>query len=49
MEKLRISGNVIQTVLAHTLPGLSESGCSLAPGMKNVPENEICFIKRYKV
>lgn len=30
--------NVIQTVLAHTLPGVSESGCSLAPGIKNVTE-----------
>lgn len=30
--------NVIQTVLVHTLPGVSESGCSLAPGMKNVTE-----------
>ncbi len=30
--------NVIQAVLAHTLPGVSESGCSLAPGMKNVTE-----------
>lgn len=30
--------NVIQTVLAHTLPGVSESGCSLAPGLKNVTE-----------
>lgn len=28
--------NVIQTVLVHTLPGVSEIGCSLAPGMKNV-------------
>lgn len=30
--------NVIQTVLVHTLPGVSESGCSLAPGIKNVTE-----------
>jgi len=30
--------NVIQTVLVHTLPGVSESGCSLAPGLKNVME-----------
>lgn len=30
--------NVIQTVLVHTLPGVSESGCSLAPGVKNVTE-----------
>lgn len=30
--------NVIQTVLVHTLPGASESGCSLAPGIKNVTE-----------
>lgn len=30
--------NVIQTVLVHTLPGVSESGCSLAPGMKNVTD-----------
>ncbi|MCM1062922.1 MAG: glycoside hydrolase family 140 protein [Eubacterium sp.] len=28
--------NVIQTVLVHTLPGVSESGCSLAPGLKDV-------------
>lgn len=28
--------NVIQTVLVHTLPGASESGCSLAPGIKDV-------------
>lgn len=28
--------NVIQTVLVHTLPGVSEDGCSLAPGIKNV-------------
>lgn len=31
--------NVIQTVLAHTLPGVSESGCSLAPGLKNVTDS----------
>lgn len=31
--------NVIQTVLVHTLPGVSESGCSLAPGIKNVTES----------
>ena len=30
--------NVIQTVLVHTLPGVSESGCSLAPGIKNVTD-----------
>ena len=30
--------NVIQTVLVHTLPGVSESGSSLAPGMKNVTD-----------
>ena len=30
--------NVIQTVLVHTLPGVAESGCSLAPGLKNVTE-----------
>lgn len=30
--------NVIQTVLVHTLPGVSVSGCSLAPGIKNVKE-----------
>jgi len=30
--------NVIQTVLVHTLPGRSESGCSLAPGIKNIQE-----------
>ncbi|MCM1541820.1 MAG: glycoside hydrolase family 140 protein [Blautia sp.] len=32
--------NVIQTVLAHTLPGVSESGCSLAPGLKDVTKAE---------
>lgn len=31
--------NVIQTVLVHTLPGVSESGCSLAPGLKDVTES----------
>lgn len=30
--------NVIQTVLVHTLPGVAESGCSLAPGLKDVTE-----------
>lgn len=29
---------MIQTVLVHTLPGVSESGCSLAPGIKNVTD-----------
>ncbi|MDE6924843.1 MAG: DUF4038 domain-containing protein [Acetatifactor sp.] len=32
--------NVIQTVLVHTLPNSSTSGCSLAPGIKNVRERE---------
>ena len=32
--------NVIQTVLVHTLPQISTSGCSLAPGIKNVKESE---------
>lgn len=30
--------NVIQTVLVHTLPGVSENGSSLAPGIRNVKE-----------
>lgn len=30
--------NVIQAVLVHTLPGVSESGCSLAPGLKDVTD-----------
>ncbi|MCM1192666.1 MAG: glycoside hydrolase family 140 protein [Butyrivibrio sp.] len=31
--------NIIQTVLVHTLPGISASGCSLAPGIKDVTES----------
>lgn len=32
--------NVIQTVLVHTLPGAAQSGCSLAPGIKDVTKPE---------
>jgi len=32
--------NVIQTVLVHTLPGVSGEGCSLAPGVKDVTRKE---------